>query len=56
MSLIAWYTDLKKVAQLLAVLSLGVPDVGPFLKAVTSIIFCKCILFFGLMMLTHQHH
>lgn len=30
--LIGQYADLQKVAQLLAILVLGVPDVGPFLK------------------------
>jgi hypothetical protein len=32
--LITIYADLGKVAQLLDILALGVPDVGPFLKMV----------------------
>jgi hypothetical protein len=36
--LIARYADLQKVAQLLPILFLGIPNVGPFLKLVTWVV------------------
>ena len=37
------HADLHKIAQLLVVLVLGVPDVGPFLKSFTWIGLSKCL-------------
>ena len=47
------YADLHKIVQLLVILILGVPDVGPFLKSFTWIGLSKC--FFDLVRFAYMH-